>query len=111
MTTDRSVNEYESALQGWFSGRADSGTGGGDARVLEEEPGTQVAQCKLTAAEHRPACIRLFHRHRCRRVDVLRSQAGTFQLRGQSHRKAAGMSRGDQLLGIHADAIFKPRAK
>src|SRR5713101_6560520 len=54
---------------------------------------------------------KLFKGNRHRGFELLRRESGIAELRGERHGKTPGVSRGEQLFGIRADAVFKTRAE
>ncbi len=57
------------------------------------------------------AVRQFLQRNRCRCFEPARSDARVAQLCGKCHGKTAGVRGREELLGIGADAVFKPRAE
>src|SRR6185437_2111240 len=67
--------------------------------------------CSEVNLRHRRAVVGLLHRDDCSRIDLVRLDLGTGQLRRERHREATCMRRRDQLFGVRAGAVLKPRAE
>src|SRR5437588_10996012 len=53
----------------------------------------------------------LVERNGCSRLELACGPAGVSELRRQRHREPAGVRRGEELFGVSADPILKPRSE